>query len=109
MIQGFESKFVNVQRMVKTFPDLRNSQLTEADKALFKNSDEVMYAAMLICTPLGFDFSKAVELNESQATDLSQLLPYFNVQIVNAQTVIKSNGMTRIDEVNLEFLYKLMK
>ena len=109
MIQGFESKFVNVQRMLKTFPDLRNSQLTEADKALFKNSDEVMYAAMLICTPLGFDFSKAVELNESQATDLSQLLPYFNVQIVNAQTVIKSNGMTRIDEVNLEFLYKLMK
>jgi hypothetical protein len=109
MIQGFESKFVNVQRMLKTFPDLRNSQLTEADKALFKNSDEVMYAAMLICTPLGFDFSKAVELNESQATDLSQLLPYFNVQIVNSQTVIKSNGMTRIDEVNLEFLYKLMK
>lgn len=109
MIQGFESKFVNVQRMVKTFPDLRNSQLTEADKALFKNSDEVKYAAMLICTPLGFDFSKAVELSESQATDLSQLLPYFNVQIVNAQTVIKSNGMTRIDEVNLEFLYKLMK
>jgi hypothetical protein len=109
MIQGFESKFVNVQRMVKTFPDLRNSQLTEEDKALFKNLDEVMYAAMLICTPLGFDFSKAVELNESQATDLSQLLPYFNVQIVNAQTVIKSNGMTRIDEVNLEFLYKLMK
>jgi hypothetical protein len=109
MIQGFESKFVNVQQMVKTFPDLRNSQLTEADKALFKNSDEVKYAAMLICTPLGFDFSKAVELNESQATDLSQLLPYFNVQIVNAQTVIKSNGMTRIDEVNLEFLYKLMK
>jgi hypothetical protein len=109
MIQGFESKFVNVQRMLKTFPDLRNSQLTEADKALFKNLDEVKYAAMLICTPLGFDFSKAVELNESQATDLSQLLPYFNVQIVNAQTVIKSNGMTRIDEVNLEFLYKLMK
>ena len=109
MIQGFESKFVNVQRMVKTFPDLRNSQLTEEDKALFKNLDEVKYAAMLICTPLGFDFSKAVELNESQATDLSQLLPYFNVQIVNAQTVIKSNGMTRIDEVNLEFLYKLMK
>lgn len=109
MIQGFESKFVNVQRMLKTFPDLRNSQLTEADKALFKNSDEVKYAAMLICTPLGFDFSKAVELNESQANDLSQLLPYYNVQIVNGQTVIKSSGLTRIDEVNLEFLYKLMK
>ncbi len=109
MIQGFESKFVNVQRMVKTFPDLRNSQLTEADKALFKNSDEVMYAAMLICTPLGFDFSKAVELSESQATDLSQMLPYYNVQVVNAQTVIKSNGLTRIDEMNLEFLYKLIK
>ncbi len=109
MIQGFESKFVNVQRMLKTFPDLRNSQLTDADKALFKNSDEVKYAAMLICTPLGFDFSKAVALNESQANDLTQLLPYYNVQVVNGQTVIKSSGLTRIDEVNLEFLYKLMK
>jgi hypothetical protein len=109
MVQGFESKFVNVQRMLKTFPDLRNSQLTDSDKALFKNSDEVKYAAMLICTPLGFDFSKAVELNESQANDLSQLLPYYNVQIVNGQTVIKSSGLTRIDEVNLEFLYKLMQ
>ncbi|MCL9980400.1 MAG: hypothetical protein NBV77_03040 [Bacteroidia bacterium] len=109
MVQGFESKFVNVQRMLKTFPDLRNSQLTDSDKALFKNSDEVKYAAMLICTPLGFDFSKAVELDESQANDLSQLLPYFNVQIVNGQTVIKSSALTRIDEVNLEFLYKLMQ
>jgi hypothetical protein len=95
--------------MLKTFPDLRNSQLTDSDKALFKNSDEVKYAAMLICTPVGFDFSKAVQLNESQANDLSQLLPYYNVQIVNGQTVIKSSALTRIDEVNLEFLYKLMQ
>jgi len=41
--------------------------------------------------------------------DLSQALPFYNVETVASNTEIKSKALTEIDEFNLQFLYDLLK
>jgi hypothetical protein len=109
MYKGFNSKSVDVKRMLRIFPNLRFNRLSETDAPAFKNKDEVRYAAMTICTQIGYDFTKVVVFSESQELDLSQALPFYNVETVASNTEIKSKALTEIDEFNLQFLYDLLK
>ena len=109
MYKGFNSKSVDVKRMMRIFPNLRFDRLSETDAPAFKNKDEVRYAAMTICTQIGYDFTKVVVFSESQELDLSQALPFYNVETVASNTLIKSKALTEIDEFNLQFLYDLLK
>lgn len=108
MYEGYNPKAVDVKRMLRMFPDLRFSRLTETESQVFRNKDEVRYAAMSICTQIGYDFTKVVVFSESQELDLTQSLPFYNVQIVQEGTVINSRALTQTDEFNLRFLYDLM-
>jgi len=109
MYKGFNSKSVDVKRMLRIFPNLRFNRLSETDAPAFKNNDEVRYAAMTICTQIGYDFTKVAVFSESQELDLSQSLPFYNVETVASNTLIKSKALTEIDEFNLQFLYDLLK
>jgi hypothetical protein len=109
MYKGFNSKSVDVKRMMRIFPNLRFNRLSETDAPAFKNKDEVRYAAMTICTQIGYDFTKVAVFSESQELDLSQSLPFYNVETVASNTLIKSKALTEIDEFNLQFLYDLLK
>ncbi len=108
MYEGYNPKAVDLKRMLRMFPDLRFSRLTETESQVFRNKDEVRYAAMSICTQIGYDFTKVVVFSESQELDLTQSLPFYNVQIVQEGTVINSRALTQTDEFNLRFLYDLM-
>lgn len=108
MYEGYNPKAVDVNRMLRMFPDLRFSRLTGTESQVFRNKDEVRYAAMSICTQIGYDFTKVVVFSESQELDLTQSLPFYNVQIVQEGTVINSRALTQTDEFNLRFLYDLM-
>lgn len=109
MYKGFNSKGVDVKRMMRMFPNLRFDRLSESDASAFKNKDEVRYAAMTICTQIGYDFTKVAVFSESQETDLLQALPFYNVETVASNTLIKSKALTETDEYNLQFLYGLLK
>ena len=109
MYKGFNSKSVDVKRMLRIFPNLRFNRLSETDAPAFKNNDEVRYAAMTICTQIGYDFTKVAVFSESQELDLSQSLPFYNVETVASNTLIKSKALTEIDAFNLQFLYDLLK
>lgn len=91
------------------FPNLRFDRLSESDASAFKNKDEVRYAAMTIGTQIGYDFTKVAVFSESQETDLTQALPFYNVETVASNTLIKSKALSDIDAFNLQFLYNLLK
>jgi len=109
MYKGFNSKSVDVKRMMRIFPNLRLDRLSETDAPAFKNKDEVRYAAMTICTQIGYDFTKVAVFSESQEMDLSQSLPFYGVETVASNTLIKSKALTEIDALNLQFLYDLLR
>ena len=109
MYKGFSNKGVDVKLMMRMFPNLRFDRLSEEDAPAFRNKDEVRYAAMTICTQMGYDFTKVVVFSESQETDLTQSLPFYNVETVASNTLIKSKALTETDEFNLQFLYDLLK
>lgn len=109
MYKGFSTKGVDVKRMMRMFPNLRFDRLSEEDAPAFRNKDEVRYAAMTICTQMGYDFTKVVVFSESQETDLTQSLPFYNVETVASNTLIKSKALTDTDAYNLQFLYNLLK
>lgn len=109
MYRGFNTKAVDVKRMMRMFPNLRFDRLSESDASAFKNKDEVRYAAMTIGTQIGYDFTKVAVFSESQETDLTQALPFYNVETVASNTLIKSKALSDIDAFNLQFLYNLLK
>jgi hypothetical protein len=109
MYKGFNNKGVDVKRMMRMFPNLRFDRLSESDASAFKNKDEVRYAAMTIGTQIGYDFTKVAVFSESQETDLTQALPFYNVETVASNTLIKSKALSDIDAFNLQFLYNLLK
>lgn len=109
MYRGYSSKGVDVKRMMRMFPNLRFDRLSEEDAPGFRNKDEVRYAAMTIATQIGYDFTKVVVFSESQETDLTQSLPFYNVETVASNTLIKSKALTDTDAFNLQFLYDLLK
>ncbi len=109
MYKGFNNKGVDVKRMMRMFPNLRFARLSESEASAFKNKDEVRYAAMTIGTQIGYDFTKVAVFSESQETDLMQALPFYNVETVASNTLIKSKALTETDAFNLQFLYDLLK
>lgn len=109
MYKGFNNKGVDVKRMLRMFPNLRFDRLSESDASAFKNKDEVRYAAMTVATQIGYDFTKVAVFSESQETDLTQALPFYNVETVASNTLIKSKALSDIDAFNLQFLYNLLK